>query len=205
MKINLGHMVEATTAMGPGTRACIWVRGCSIGCAGCATPQYWSREPVGLVAISEIVDRLVAAHATHGLEGISFSGGEPFEQAPVVAAIARAARGLGLSTLSWSGYTLEFLRSEKAPEGARELIEALDVLIDGAYLRAQASDVLPLRGSANQRIHFLTPRYSETDIGPRRAVLTLQDATLTTHGVADYPRLDAVLQLLGATRPPNPA
>jgi anaerobic ribonucleoside-triphosphate reductase activating protein len=71
-----------------------------------------------------------------------------------------AARGLGLSTLAFSGYTIDEIR---ARVGGPDVLARLDVLIDGRYL---AADRLAsgLRGSANQRIQLLTPRYSRADV-----------------------------------------
>lgn len=135
----------------------------------------------------------------HNLEGVSFSGGEPFEQARALALIARGARDLGLSTLCWSGHTLDHLQGPNAPEGSDELLSSLDVLIDGAYVHDARTDSLPLRGSTNQTIHFLTARYAQKDIGPTRFSVELIDGRVTSHGVTSYQRLNAVMRLLGAT------
>ncbi len=198
MELNLGNIEDCTTAMGPGKRMCIWVRGCTIGCKGCATPQYWSADPIGLTQVGAVIQRLHASHAQHELEGMSFSGGEPFEQARALKLIAQSARALGLSTLSWSGYTLDYLTSPRAPDGSAELLRELDVLIDGAYVQALNTEVLPLRGSTNQTIHFLTDRYLPKDIGPARFSVQVADGVILSHGVTHYGRLSATMRLLGA-------
>ncbi len=196
--INLGHFQDATASMGPGLRACVWVRGCSINCKGCATPQLIPATPTRMVRVEEVLERILASHGEHQIEGVSFSGGEPFEQAPALARLAASAREHGLSTLSWSGYTRAYLESGRAPTGSAELLAHLDVLIDGAYVLDQASGTTPLRGSTNQVIHFLTSRYGPKDIGPRRITVRVTPDGLRTEGVGDYTRLGAIMRLLGA-------
>ena len=82
--------------------------------------------------------------------GVTFSGGEPFAQASAFARLGRLLKAQGYELASYSGYTFEelFLGT---PE-QRELLETIDVLIDGPFLQAQKSLELAFRGSRNQRI-----------------------------------------------------
>ena len=151
------HAVEPRSrANGPGARFVVWLQGCTLGCPGCfnpATHEVGGRE----VSVAELAAQLAA---TRGIEGLSLSGGEPLQQPAAAAALLDAARALGLSTLAFSGYTLEEIR---ALPGGAEVLARLDVLIDGRYV---AGDRLAtgLRGSANQRIHLLTGRYRLADV-----------------------------------------
>ncbi|MDO8463240.1 MAG: 4Fe-4S single cluster domain-containing protein [bacterium] len=199
---SVGRFQEATRAMGPGLRACLWMRGCPFRCRGCATPelQAFARDGRGseqhtVAQVSAWIDR---AKAEHGIDGVSFSGGDPFAQAPALVEIARHARVRGLSTLAWSGYTLRELRSEHAPVGAQALLEQLDVLIDGRFVqRLAAGD--PLRGSSNQRMHLLTGRHTLDEfLHTEVEVVVAPDGTLVT-GVTDYELVRVVLDLADAT------
>ena len=149
------HAVEPRSrANGPGTRFVVWVQGCTLGCPGCfnpATHAAGGRE----VAIDEL-----AAQIPSDVEGISVSGGEPLQQPEAVAALLDAARTRGLSTLAFSGYTLDEIR---ALAGGPVVLDRLDVLVDGRYLAGQRL-ATGLRGSANQRIHLLTDRYALSDV-----------------------------------------
>ena len=84
------------------------------------------------------------------------SGGEPFEQPDGLLALVRAVRALGLSVLIFSGFTVDELR---ARPGGPAILALVDVLIDGRYLAGERRG-RGLRGSANQRIHLLSGRYT---------------------------------------------
>ncbi len=135
------------------------MQGCTLGCAGCFNPTTHEAAGGREVTVAELAVELRAAH-TAGSEGLSLSGGEPLQQAAAAAALLAEARALGMSTLAFSGYTIEEIRA--LPSGPEVLAE-LDVLIDGRYV---ASDRLAtgLRGSANQRIQLLTSRYSLAEV-----------------------------------------
>lgn len=199
LTVSVGTFEPFTRAMGPGKRACLWVRGCSIRCPGCATPEFIPREPQERVAVVEICEMIVRAVHKHALEGMSFSGGEPFEQAEALSEIARFARAQGLGTLSWSGYTRRHLEGPRAPRGSQAFLAALDVLIDGPFIRAQVQTDVPLRGSANQVLHLLTDRYREEDF--REAVIetALLPEQIILTGVTDVEEVDACLALCGVT------
>lgn len=199
-RLNLGAFDPCSRAMGPGSRAVVWARGCSVDCRGCVTPQLIPSEPATPVDVDALWDRIDRARLAHGLEGVSFSGGEPFEQAEALAEIARRAHRVGLSVLSWSGYARAFLEGDRAPHGSRALLAELDVLIDGPFVAARAGGGLALRGSSNQVTHFLTGRYDAGGLEPGRMKVELaDDGRAVVSGVVDYAELNAVLSILGVT------
>ena len=201
MNLNMGAFDPSSRAMGPGLRAVVWVRGCSINCSGCTTQEFISSAPTQLTSLDSLWERIDRARLEHGLEGVSFSGGEPFEQAVALAALADRARRVGLSTLSWSGYTRAFLQSPRSPQGSHELLEQLDVLIDGPFVASRAQHTGPLRGSSNQVVHLLTRRYQMADLEGGHAKLEVDaDGQAVISGVINYERLDAVLSLFGVSR-----
>jgi anaerobic ribonucleoside-triphosphate reductase activating protein len=151
------HAVEPRSrANGPGSRFVVWLQGCTLGCAGCFNPTTHDAGGGREVGVAELAAQMASA----GVEGLSLSGGEPLQQAAGSAALLEAARALGLSTLAFSGYTIEEIR--ELP-GGTDVLARLDVLIDGRYV---AGDRLAtgLRGSANQRIQLLTSRYAIADV-----------------------------------------
>lgn len=151
------HGVEARSrANGPGARFVVWFQGCTLGCPGCFNPTTHPAEGGRVVPVAELAAQMAAA----GVEGLSLSGGEPLQQPAAAAALLEAARALGLSTLAFSGYTLEEIRD--LPGGA-DVLARLDVLIDGRY-RSTERLANGLRGSENQRIQLLTRRYSLADV-----------------------------------------
>jgi anaerobic ribonucleoside-triphosphate reductase activating protein len=148
------HATEARSrANGPGARFVVWFQGCSLGCPGCFNP---ATHPVGGDEVD--VDELLAR--VGDVEGISLSGGEPMQQPAAALALVEGARARGLSTLMFSGYTIDEIRA--LPEGPA-VLAALDVLIDGRYVAGQRL-ASGLRGSSNQSIHLLSPRYALGDV-----------------------------------------
>jgi anaerobic ribonucleoside-triphosphate reductase activating protein len=171
------HAVEPRSrANGPGARFVVWFQGCTLGCAGCFNPAtHVAAGPE--TSIDDVVAQMRAA----GADGLSLSGGEPLQQAAAAVALLEAARGLGMSTLAFSGYTIEEIRD--LPDG-EAVLARLDVLIDGRYA---AGDRLAtgLRGSANQRIHLLTSRYTlaEVEATPVGEIRIAPDGEVVLTGV----------------------
>jgi anaerobic ribonucleoside-triphosphate reductase activating protein len=146
------HAVDPRSrANGPGVRFVIWLQGCSLGCAGCFNPATHAAAGAE-TPIAELSAQLSAADVT----GLSISGGEPLQQPAASLALLRAARARGMSTLMFSGYSIDEARA--LPHGV-DILAELDVLIDGRYVAGQRL-ATGLRGSSNQRIHLLTERYT---------------------------------------------
>jgi anaerobic ribonucleoside-triphosphate reductase activating protein len=152
------HAIEPRSrANGPGTRFVVWLQGCTLGCPGCFNPATHDARGGREMPVDDIAQQLAD---THGIAGISLSGGEPLQQAEAATALLDAARALGLSTLAFSGYTLDEIRA--LPHGSA-VLDRLDVLIDGRYVASERL-ATGLRGSANQRIHLMSPRYQLADV-----------------------------------------
>ena len=82
--------------------------------------------------------------------GVTFSGGEPFAQAEGFLELAKALQEKGYEVASYSGYTFEQLLSGTPAQ--KELLQNIDILIDGQFILAEKSLEVPFRGSKNQRI-----------------------------------------------------
>jgi anaerobic ribonucleoside-triphosphate reductase activating protein len=157
--LNIMGYVDESEVNGPGCRAVIWVQGCLRECPGCFNPASWSFEINQLVSVDSLVEKILDNPRN---EGVTFSGGEPFWQAPALAILARKVKAAGLNVMSFTGFTLEQLQSEYAPAAAQELLGQLDVLIDGPYVESQAvhSPDCPV-SSSNQRVHVLNPELKD--------------------------------------------
>jgi anaerobic ribonucleoside-triphosphate reductase activating protein len=152
------HAIEPRSrANGPGARFVVWLQGCTLGCPGCFNPTTHDGTGGRAVDVAEVIAQLVA---TDGIEGLSLSGGEPFQQPADALALVTAARARGLSTLAFSGYAFDEIRA--LPDGPA-VLAGLDVLIDGRY-RSGERLATGLRGSANQQIRLLTDRYTVADV-----------------------------------------
>ena len=133
---------------GPGFRYVVFVQGCPHHCKGCHNPESWDPGAGHDMTVGEIFDEI---RERTGLRGVTFSGGEPFEQADALADLGRLIKDSGLSLMSYSGYTLEELEERHDP-ATDELLGMLDMLVDGRYIEAQRNLTLVYCGSENQRV-----------------------------------------------------
>jgi anaerobic ribonucleoside-triphosphate reductase activating protein len=157
--LNIMGYVDESEVNGSGCRAVVWVQGCLRECPGCFNPASWSFEINQLMSIDTLAQKILSNPRN---EGVTFSGGEPFWQAPALAELARQVKAAGLNVMSFTGFTLEQLRSPSAPAGAEDLLEQLDVLIDGAYIEPLAVNRPDsLVSSSNQRVHLFNPDLSD--------------------------------------------
>ena len=133
---------------GPGFRYVLFVQGCPHRCPGCHNPE--SHDPAGgtdMTTEEVFADIMKNPH----LQGVTFSGGEPFEQVPALLELGKMIREAGLSLMSYSGYTLEELQRRADPQ-TDELLSMLDILVDGRYVESLRNLTLIYRGSENQRV-----------------------------------------------------
>jgi anaerobic ribonucleoside-triphosphate reductase activating protein len=189
--LSIAHIVPCTEAEGPGRRFALWFQGCPLRCPGCCNPEMLPFSGGQGVALSDVVAQVRQAAERSGIEGITLLGGEPMAHAAGAAPLARVVRGLGLSVMVFSGYTLAEIRSSADPAVA-ELLAHTDLLVDGPYLRDQPEPRRRWIGSANQQIHFLTDRYHSDDPcwqRPNTLELRLRDGELTVNG---FPARQAV-------------
>lgn len=153
----VAEISDRSRVLGPGARAVVWVQGCPLRCRGCISTAFLPFEGGTALEVDSIADRLVA---TTGIEGVTFSGGEPFAQADALLALCRAVRARSsLSIMAYTGFTLEALQGTGTPS-QRSLLAQLDLLIDGPYIERRHAS-LRWRGSTNQRLHILSGRYEE--------------------------------------------
>lgn len=153
MKVNVARVLQRSSANGPGDRFVIWVQGCPLACRGCWNPETWTFEKRDLRSIDELCDLILS---TAEIEGVTFSGGEPFAQSRALARLASKVRASGLSVLVFSGYDLD----ELTRPDHLELLSSTDILVAGRYKQTERSSGSLWRGSSNQRVYFLSNRYS---------------------------------------------
>ncbi len=145
--LDLSSIVTDSIVDGPGIRATVFCQGCPHRCPGCHNPDTWEFScgtPMEETAVLEIIK------GNPLCKGVTFSGGEPFAQAEGFALLGRLLKEAGYEVAAYSGFTFEQLLNGTPAQ--RQLLEVLDVLIDGPFLQAEKSLELSFRGSRNQRI-----------------------------------------------------
>ncbi len=135
---------------GPGIRMTIFTQGCNHHCPGCQNPQTHDFNGGHFIDIDEILSMI---DENPLLDGITFSGGDPMDQAAALVPLAREIKERGLNLVIFTGYTYERLMelSHERPD-MFELLTFADILIDGPFIMAKKSLELKFRGSSNQRI-----------------------------------------------------
>jgi anaerobic ribonucleoside-triphosphate reductase activating protein len=181
-RIHLHAVLPRTRANGPGVRAALWFQGCSLGCAGCFNPATHAVDAEGGTPVDGAVDRILAEE--HAIEGVTISGGEPFEQPAGLLALVGELRRRAprLSILVFSGFTRAEI--DRQPLGPA-ILAGIDVLVDGRFVERRLLG-RGLRGSSNQRVHLLTDRYTEAEVEatPVGEIVIGPDGSATVTGVA---------------------
>ncbi len=182
--LNIHAILPRSRVNGPGVRLVVFFQGCKRGCKGCFNPDTHAFEEKDLLPAASLLEE---GRIAPDVEGITVSGGEPFLQPRGLRDLLASARALGLSTLVYTGFTLEELRA--GPSEA-VCLDFIDLLVDGPYM-AESPEEKPLpRGSTNQRFHFLTARYSPGDLlMPGRSELFISgDGTVRETGFGSLTR-----------------
>ena len=148
--IRLFGLVTDSIVDGPGFRVSIFTQGCPHHCEGCHNPG--SHDPAaGKEWTLDEVEKKFTGNPL--LDGITLTGGEPFQQPAACAELARRAHQKGLNVWSYSGYTYEKLREmARGDEGVNALLSEIDVLVDGPFRLNERSLELLYCGSKNQRL-----------------------------------------------------
>ena len=152
MKARIYKILKHTKVEGPGVRYCIWFQGCSKHCKGCWAKATWDFNGGVEYDVDEIVKDILQQKE---IEGVTFLGGEPFEQPDAIEYIAKKVKGAGLSVVCFTGNKIENIRN-KYPD----ILKYIDILIDGEFIEEKKDFSRPWVGSSNQNYHFLTDRYN---------------------------------------------
>ena len=147
--IRIAGVVDESIVDGPGIRFVVFTQGCSHNCKGCHNPKTHSYSGGSLIKVSDLINRM---RRNPLIDGLTISGGEPFDQANTVSILAHCAKGLGYSVWTYTGYLYEdILKKSKTDFGYKTLLENTDVLVDGEFDETKMDSNLRFRGSTNQR------------------------------------------------------
>ena len=153
--MNYADIKKVDIANGPGVRVSLFVSGCTRRCQECFNPETWDfgfGSPFGDAETEKVLSLLDREH----IRGLSLLGGEPFEpenRGAVLELVKRVRERLPDKTIwCYTGYLFEELVGGEAGDQGRELLEKLDVLVDGPFVPEKKDLNLRFRGSSNQRI-----------------------------------------------------
>lgn len=148
--LKIAGTVNDSIVDGPGMRFTIFVQGCPHRCEGCHNPQTHDFDGGRDVSLQSLLEEIAQNPL---LDGVTFSGGEPFCQAEKLYRLALEIKKTGMNIIVYTGYTFEYL-TEKA-DGKNfysELLSVTDHLVDGPFQLDKRDILLKFKGSSNQRI-----------------------------------------------------
>jgi anaerobic ribonucleoside-triphosphate reductase activating protein len=179
--------VPATLANGPGRRSVVYFQGCSLHCPGCWNPDTHKFRGEEVTAL-DMVERFEEAKRLEPLDGVTFSGGEPMQQAEALLEVMREIRRVApaVSFGMFTGYTENELATgryvtrlratvEQKRELWRTVRELLDFAVMGRYDQTQPA-MEPLRTSRDQRLVMFSSRYQEGDFGPQLVEISIEES-----------------------------
>lgn len=150
MMLNINKIHWPVTVLGYGKRIGIWFQGCSIGCKGCVSQDTWDKTAGAEISIAQLMHWCEEV-TDNQLDGITISGGEPFDQPQQLSALLdafhqwRQQLSVKVDILCYSGYPLRVLEKSYP-----DILAKLDVLIPEPYVNN--TETIPLRGSGNQAV-----------------------------------------------------
>ncbi|MBP5388554.1 MAG: anaerobic ribonucleoside-triphosphate reductase activating protein [Prevotella sp.] len=143
--IRVLDIIEDTMVDGPGFRTSIYCAGCNHQCFGCHNPHSWDFNRGRDMTTKELMKIILA----DPFANVTFSGGDPMYQAEGFTELARAIHNYTNKDIwCYTGFVYESLIQDEQ----RELLEQLDVLVDGPFIKKLQDPDLLFRGSSNQRL-----------------------------------------------------
>ena len=148
--VRLAGISYESLVNGPGMRRVFFAQGCKHKCKGCFNPETHSFEDGEIMDMDKLIKDVLDNPI---LKGVTFSGGDPIEQAHSFAYMAKAFKNSNLNIWCYTGYTFEkLLEVMKVDTAISELLNNIDVLVDGRFEINNKEEGLRFRGSTNQRI-----------------------------------------------------
>ncbi|MCM1133588.1 MAG: anaerobic ribonucleoside-triphosphate reductase activating protein [Ruminococcus flavefaciens] len=146
--LRIAGTVNDSIVDGEGIRFTIFTQGCPHNCKGCHNPQTHDFNGGELVSPDILLEKIKGNPL---LDGVTFSGGEPFCQAEILAELGGRIKSLGLNIVTYTGYTFEELYENRNKNGWGRLLQVTDILIDDRFIFELKDWQIKFRGSSNQR------------------------------------------------------
>lgn len=140
---------------GEGVCVSLWVQGCPHHCKSCHNPEQWDFNGGNEIDIDILINEILIAIEANGIQrNFSILGGEPMAQRNIsntLYILEQIKKHFPkIKTYVWTGYTIEELLSLYN----KEILQNIDILIDGRFILEERDITLKLRGSKNQRILY---------------------------------------------------
>lgn len=178
--LRMHHFEPRSRVNGPGMRSVLWLQGCTLNCPGCFNPQTHSQHAGSPVSVDELLARILAQNSQ--IEGITVSGGEPFQQAASLSILLHAVKqATTLSVVLFTGFSWTEVNCFSE---ADKILANVDVLLAGRY-QANRRVASGLLGSSNKTVHFLSSRYRQADLDqvPETEIVIQSNGDIRVSGI----------------------
>ena len=155
--INYIKITQFDTANGPGIRTTLWVAGCEHECPGCHNESTWDPDQ-GHEFTRDTIDTILDSLSSKHIAGLTISGGDPlyyFNRSDVKDLVLQVkAKYPDKSIWLYTGYTYESLLFYvwRGCDYLSDILDNIDVLVDGPFISSKKDLTLLYRGSSNQRL-----------------------------------------------------
>ncbi len=184
MQARLYNILKHTKAEGPQTRYCIWFQGCLKHCKGCFARGTWDFEGGYNIDCDELLKDIFLQK---DIEGVTFLGGEPFEQPEALEYLARNIKKKDLGIVCFTGKNYNEIK-----ELHQKILNNIDLLIDGGFVEEKKDYSRPWTGSSNQNYYFLSDRYDKSIFEKYKNSFEInikKDGSLFINGMGDIEAL----------------
>jgi len=193
--LNVAAFKKNVLGAGPGNRDVIWLQGCHINCPSCANKDYIPHIKKKLMDITVLIRHFKNRQSC--IDGISVSGGEPTEQAQALIPLLATIQDIGMTTVLYTGHTYEHL-CQSDNHHIHDLLNYIDLLIDGPFISKKVDYRMDWRGSQNQRLIHLSKRLKPENQAQITGEIRLSNNTLMFNGCASIPLLNNIIQHMAA-------
>ena len=160
--IRLAGIAENSLVNGKGLRKVFFSQGCSHHCEGCFNQHTWEFAGGRMFNMDELVQKVKDEPF---LDGVTFSGGDPFQQADKFAYLAKKLHEANINIWAYTGYTFEeLMKLAQTNHRIKQMINNVDVIVDGRFMKDKMSENLKYCGSSNQRVIDVKSSLNENKI-----------------------------------------
>ena len=160
--IRLAGIAENSLVNGKGLRKVFFSQGCSHHCEGCFNQHTWEFAGGRMFDMDELVQKVKDEPF---LDGVTFSGGDPFQQADKFAYLAKKLHEANINIWAYTGYTFEeLMKLAQINPHIKQMINNVDVIVDGRFMKDKMSENLKYCGSSNQRVIDVKSSLNENKI-----------------------------------------
>ena len=201
--IRISRIYHPLHSLGPGKRIGIWLQGCSLACDGCMSKHTWDKEAGHSYSRQEILKKVenIYSDSNTNVDGITFSGGEPFEQGDSFISLVKHIKtwrdetNKSLDLLCYTGF--RWASIEKRFPTA---LDMFDGIISEPYSKIDNNNN-PIMGSSNQLLHHLTPlgkeKYNDEwqVLSDRKIDVVVDNNSVSVIGIPNQGDLDKLVKL----------